>query len=76
MEGFEAAGIFQQNLGIFRMQAKRRVSGIGRDGFRNCVLAPHCKAVQLFHDCLRNLRQLEVLLAQILHMTSRSLNIL
>ena len=76
MEGFEAAGIFQQNFAVFRVQTKRRVSGIGRDGFRNRVLAPHCKAAQLFHHCLRNLTQLEVLLAQILPMTSWSLNIL
>ena len=45
---------------------KRRGSGMGGDRFRNLVLALHCKAAQLFHDCLCNLAQLKVLLPQTL----------
>ena len=39
---------------------------MGGDRFRNLVLALHCKAAQLFHDCLCNLAQLKVLLPQTL----------
>ena len=52
-----------------------RVSGMGGDRFRNLVLA-HWNAAQLFHDCLRNLTQLKVLLPQTLHTASWRLNIM
>lgn len=39
---------------------------MGGDRFCNLVLALHCKAAQLLHDCLCNLTQLKVLLLQTL----------